>query len=139
MVDLDELERLEKDVPRDWKQDAMWSLDIVTVGWHVARVTRRWEEDAAKSVAIAKLIVAARNALPELLARIRELEAERARLQGIAGDLTRMLLASHGELVDEIAATKQENATLKADRAAREALKAMRRPEQAKTQPDTAT
>jgi hypothetical protein len=81
MTDLDELKRLcESATPRPWIVDTEYELAVtVPDGKYIAALTTEYGEEpyAHGTEANAALIVAMRNALPDLLSRLAAVEAER--------------------------------------------------------------
>lgn len=76
MIDLEELERLAKAAtPGPWKVDDLNNIRIAPKGRPIVATIHDCE-DYLPRMADAQYITAACNAVPELIQRIRELEAE---------------------------------------------------------------
>ena len=73
----------EKATPGEWK----WSISDkrvqVAAVRHAAQVCAVWNTSAHPATAVANAIVAAHNALPALIAELRELRAYRAEVEAI--------------------------------------------------------
>lgn len=84
-IDLDALEAaLAKATPGEWK----WSINSkrvqVAAVRHAAQVCAVWNTSAHPATAVADAIVSAHNALPALIAELRELRAENAAIKARA-------------------------------------------------------
>lgn len=89
MISIDELERLEKAAtPGPWRGDARGThcdpaQDTVTVKTSLGNLFKLDKWDAAACANDADLIIETRNALPALIAEVRELRAYKAQVERV--------------------------------------------------------